>query len=64
MRDVYITNHHIISPLGFDSASNFKNLLEGKSGIKKHIRKNGDSYYSSQVDKSKVDKAFLKIANK
>ena len=64
MREIYITNHHIISSLGFDSASNFKNLLEGKSGIKKHIRKNGDSYYSSQVDKTKVDEAFLRIANK
>ena len=64
MREVYITNHHVISSLGFDSASNFKNLLEGKSGIIKYIRKNGDSYYNSQVDKSKVDKEFLKIGDK
>lgn len=64
MREVYITNHHIISSLGFDSASNFKKLLEGKSGIKKHKRENGDYYYSSIVDKNKVDKEFLKIGNK
>ncbi len=64
MREVYITNHHVISSLGFDSASNFKNLLEGKSGIVKYKRENGDSYYSSQVDKSKVDKEFLKIGDK
>ncbi|MCF6223035.1 MAG: beta-ketoacyl synthase [Flavobacteriaceae bacterium] len=64
MREVYITNHHVISALGFDSASNYKSLLEGKSGIKKHIRKNGDSYYSSHVDKNKVDEAFLKIEDK
>ncbi len=64
MREVYITNHHVISPLGFDSASNFKSLLEGKSGIKKHIRNNGDSYYSAHVDKNKVNEAFLKIEDK
>ena len=64
MRKVYITNHNIISSLGFDSASNFKNLLVGNTGIKKYKRENGDFYYSSIVDKSKVDEEFLKIGDK
>jgi len=64
MREVFITNHHVITSLGFDSASNFKNLLEGKSGIKKYKRENDAVYYSAQVDKSKVDKEFSKIGDK
>jgi len=63
MRKVYITYHHIISSLGFDSNSNFKNLLDKKTGIKKFKRKNGDDYYSSRVDKNKVDKEFSKIGD-
>ncbi len=63
MRGVYITDHHIISSLGFDSATNFKNLVENKSGIKKHKRENGQSYYSSLIDKVKIDKEFAAIGN-
>ena len=63
MREVYITNHHIISSLGFDSTSNFKNLLDKKTGIEKFKRKNGEDYYSSQVDKDIVDFQFSKIGD-
>ena len=63
MREVFITDHHIISSLGFDSNSNFKNIVAQKSGIKKHKRKNGEPYYSSLIDKQKIDKEFLKIGN-
>lgn len=61
MKKAYITNHHIISSLGFDSTSNFDNLLNNNSGIKKHQRENGKEFYSSIVDKEKVDIAFSKI---
>ena len=61
MREVYITNHHIISSLGFDSTANFKKVVAQNSGIKKHKRKNGDSYYSSLIDKNRVEKEFSKI---
>jgi len=63
MKKVYITNHHIISSLGFDSESNFKNLVLGKSGIKKHKRKNETPFYSSIIDKLKLDVHFSKIGN-
>ncbi len=63
MREVYITNHHIISSLGFDSESNFKNLMSQKSGIQKMKRENGDVLYSSIVNKEKVNKAFSSIGN-
>ncbi len=61
MRETYITYHHIISSLGFDSTSNFENLKAQKSGIEKHKRENGEPFYSSIVDKEKVDVAFSKI---
>jgi len=61
MKKTYITNHHIISSLGFDSESNFKNLIANNSGIKKHKRENGNDFYSSLIDKEKIDTAFSKI---
>jgi len=63
MREVFITNHNIISSLGFDSESNFKNLMKQKSGIAQHKRKNGEFYYSSIVDKDKVDQFFVSIGD-
>lgn len=63
MRNTYITNHHIISSLGFDSESNFKNLIAYKSGIQKIKRENGEVLYSSIVNKGKVNTAFSKIGN-
>jgi len=63
MREAYITNHHVITSLGFGSASNFKSLVKSISGIKRYKRENGDFYYSSLVDKSKVNKAFLNIGD-
>jgi len=63
MREVFITNHHVISSLGFGSASNFKNVVAQNTGIKKHKRKNGQSYYSSLIDKKRIDIEFSKIGN-
>jgi len=50
MREAYITNHNIISSLGFTSEANFDQLVKEKSGIKKYQGENIDSYYSSKVD--------------
>ena len=61
MKKVYITNNHIISSLGFDSESNFKNITNSISGIKEQKRPNGKTFYSSLVDKNKVDTAFATI---
>ncbi len=63
MREAFITHHTIISSLGFSSEENFNQLVSEKSGIKKHVRENGESYYSSQVDKQKVNQEFSKIGN-
>lgn len=63
MQHIYITNHNIISSLGFDSETNFKNLVSGKSGIKEHTHIVEKPIHSSIVDKVALDKAFKKIAD-
>ncbi len=63
MRNSYITDYHIISSLGFDTENNFEKLAKKVSGIKKHKRENGDFFYSSLVDKKKLNFEFSKIAN-
>lgn len=64
MKEVFITDHHIISSLGFDSETNFENLKNGISGIKKHLDQNGKSYYGSLIDKEELNNKFSKIGNK
>lgn len=63
MRKAYITHHNIISSLGFDSETNFKNLLSNRSGICRIEIDNGKFFYSSIVDKEKVDIEFSKIGD-
>jgi 3-oxoacyl-[acyl-carrier-protein] synthase-1 len=61
MRKVYITNNHIISSLGMDSETNFDKLVKGISGIKEYQRPNGQKYFTSLIDKEKINAAFSKI---
>jgi len=61
MKASFITHHHILSSLGFDSKSNFEQLKKNQSGIKKHQRENGEDFYSSIVDKEKVNNLFSEI---
>lgn len=63
MRNVYLNHHHIISSLGFSTSENFQKLLLEESGIQKYYRDNNETYYSSQVDKKKLDYLFETIGN-
>jgi len=63
MREAYITHHNIISSLGFTSEANFDQLIQEKSGIKKYQRENNETYFSSKVDKEKVNSEFKKIGD-
>jgi len=36
MKEIYITDYNCVTPLGFDVESNWKALLEGKSGVALH----------------------------
>ena len=61
MRQVYITQHNIISSLGFDSETNFNSLLSNRSGIAEFKNDDGKIFFTSIVDKEKLDLEFLKI---
>ncbi|NOQ36199.1 MAG: beta-ketoacyl synthase, partial [Methylococcaceae bacterium] len=63
MRKVYITDHNIISSLGFDSETNFKSLLSNRCGITEIKNDDGKIFYSSIVDKEKLNLEFLKIGD-
>lgn len=63
MKNIYITNHQVISPLGFSNNENFNNLLNNKTGIKKHEREGNDPFYSAIIDKEKVNIFFSNIGD-
>ncbi|MBP5474213.1 MAG: hypothetical protein J6X92_05605 [Bacteroidales bacterium] len=52
---INIISDNIISPLGFSSETNFKNILEGQSGIKRTDKFGGDDYVSI-IDDQILDK--------
>lgn len=63
MKKAFINHHNIISSLGFTSEENFNQLALENSGIKKYYRENKEEYYSSKIDKEKVDIEFNKIGD-
>ncbi len=59
MKDIFITDYNCITPLGFDVSSNWKALLEGKSGVALHkIIENHEPFYASMIDSEKLEKEF------
>ena len=57
--EIYITDYNCVTPLGFDVPSNWKALLEGKSGVALHqIIKNQEPFYASKIDSEKLTKEF------
>ena len=61
-KEIYITDYNCVTPLGFDVESNWKALLEGKSGVALHkIIDNQDAFYVSKIDSEKLDEEFDKI---
>ncbi len=59
--EIYITDYNCVTPLGFDVPSNWKALLEGKSGVALHqIIKNQEPFYASKIDSEKLTKEFDK----
>ena len=60
-KEVYITDYNCITPLGFDVASNWNALLQGKSGVAKHkVIENQDAFYASIIDSEKLEEEFNK----
>lgn len=60
-KEIYITDYNCVTPLGFDVPSNWKALLDGKSGVALHqIIKNQEPFYASKIDSEKLTKEFDK----
>ncbi|MGO4709282.1 beta-ketoacyl synthase N-terminal-like domain-containing protein [Chryseobacterium sp. 2TAF14] len=58
-KEIYITDYNCVTPLGFDVESNWKALLEGKSGVALHkIIENQDPFYASMIDSEKLEEEF------
>lgn len=62
-KSVYVAHDNIVSPLGFDSASNIAQISAGKSGIAQHERPDvlPHPFHSAILDSHALDTEFEKI---
>lgn len=61
MKEIYITDYNCVTPLGFDVESNWKALLEGKSGVALHkVIENNNAFFVSKIDSDKLEEEFNK----
>ena len=61
-REIYITDYNCVTPLGFDVESNWKALLEGKSGVALHkVIDNHEAFFISKIDSEKLEEEFDKL---
>ena len=65
IREVYITETNCITPLGFDVATNIKNIIGGVSGIQSHENPSlmKDPFYGSIINDDQLNMAFAKISS-
>lgn len=63
-KEVYIAETNCITPIGFDVATNIKNIIGGVSGIQLH--QNSDlmkmPFYASMINDEALNSAFVKIS--
>lgn len=60
-KEIYITDYNCVTPLGFDVESNWKALLEGKSGVALHqVSDNHEAFFVSKIDSEKLEEEFNK----
>lgn len=61
-KEVYITDYNCVTPLGFDVASNWNALLQGKSGVAKHkVIENQEAFYASIIDSEMLEEEFNRV---
>lgn len=60
-KEIYITDYNCVTPLGFDVESNWKALLEGKSGVALHKIIGEEAFYVSKIDSEKLEAEFNKF---
>jgi len=62
MKEIYITDYNCVTPLGFDVESNWKALLERKSGVALHkVIENHEAFYVSKIDSEKLEIEFKRF---
>lgn len=62
MKEIYITDYNCVTPLGFDVESNWKALLEGKSGVALHqVSDNLEAFFVSKINSEKLEKEFKRF---
>lgn len=60
-KEIYITDYNCVTPLGFDVESNWKALLEGKSGVALHqVSDNHEAFFVSKINSEKLEEEFNK----
>lgn len=64
-REVYITETNCITPIGFDVATNIKNIIGGVSGIQLHQNKQlmKAPFYAAIIKEEDINSAFAKITS-
>lgn len=61
-KEIYITDYNCVTPLGFDVESNWKALLDGKSGVALHkVSDNLEAFFVSKIDSEKLEKEFKRF---
>jgi len=65
IKEVYITETNCITPIGFDVASNIKNIRNAVSGIQLHDKPKlfNAPFYASIINDSDLDLAFAKVTS-
>ncbi|REC45578.1 beta-ketoacyl synthase N-terminal-like domain-containing protein [Chryseobacterium sp. 5_R23647] len=62
MKEIYITDYNCVTPLGFDVESNWKALLEGKSGVALHqVSDNHEAFFVSKINSEKLEIEFKRF---
>ncbi|QBJ86960.1 beta-ketoacyl synthase [Chryseobacterium gleum] len=61
-KEIYITDYNCVTPLGFNTESNWNALLEGKSGVALHkITGSQDACYAAMIDSDQLNEEFGRI---
>ena len=55
----YITDYNCVTPLGFNVADNWQNVLDGKSGIRKHdLFESQPPFHAGIIDNNELERIF------
>jgi 3-oxoacyl-[acyl-carrier-protein] synthase I len=66
LKEVFINDTNCLTPIGFDVATNIKNIIGGVSGIQLHqnAKLMKAPFYASMISDAEINSAFAKITSK